>query len=223
MGTQRKILEPFKGDAFAELRGQVAVLFSLGQAQGRDFEGEITDNLRASREEGADHQMVPTARTIDSRSFVHGYTADTTREQIAEAVRAGLKQMMPGEGADLGWMTTLVVKTLRRLLESGEPSGEKSFYFPLIDGLSIVRFDLKLRYADVTVPELRQAVEKIIVVAAAKSVADLDALDPRRFLPIYQQALTNADTSAHEIQREMERAFFAIRQIKDLHRSRLRR
>jgi hypothetical protein len=223
MGTKRKMLEPFKGDAFAELREQVAALFALGQTQGHDFEGEITDNLRASRAEGVDHQMVPTARTIDSRSFVHGYTANTTREQIAEAVLAGLKQMMPGDGADLGWATTLVVKTLRRLLESGEPSGEKSFYFPLIDGLSIIRFDLKLRYEDVTVPELRQAVEKIIVVAAAKSVVDLDAFDPRRFLPIYQQALTNADIGAHKIPREMERAVFVIRQIQEFHHSHQRR
>ncbi|MBI0331312.1 hypothetical protein [Burkholderia plantarii] len=216
MGTQQQVLEPFKGDAFAGLREQVATLFSLGQAQATGFEGEIAAALRASRGEGADHQMLPIEGIVASRSAVHGYPACTTREQMAEAVRAGLRELMPGDGTDLGWATAFVVKMLSRLLESGEPSGEKRFHFPLIDGLSIVRLDLKARYADVSAPELRQAVEKIVVVAAVKSVVDLNAFDSRGFLAIYQHVLLSADVGPREIEREVERAVVTLRKLKAL-------
>lgn len=206
MGSLRSAVKNFTGEdaGAAEAREYVKTLFELGKAKADLFEKEIKENLRTAGRD--DNRTVPIHAILDETKEIHAYTSAVTNAHIGEQVTRAMRGFVEGSTPSITkGVVDLVSGALGAFLgEEAAGMQEKSKYFVLSEGRSIIRVDYKMWSMDVMASSIRKKIEKILVVVAVKSSVRLQDLDLNTFISAYQYQMTHSNISGLEVVKELQ-------------------
>ena len=120
-------------------------------------------------------------------------------------VTGGSENVISGVGALIG-------AGINMLMGSGEGvQAEHSDYFIMVDGLALVRIDVKSWIRKVTVVGITQKIESVLAFTAVKSSVDVDKISFNTFMEAYKYQLQRDAAHAHalnenDLMKEIKRA-----------------
>ncbi|WP_419736093.1 hypothetical protein [Pseudomonas sp. COR18] len=214
MGQLKEALKLFNDEELENVREHVKTLFDLGKARATVAELELTNRLNTSL--GSDNQIVPISNIIDTYSEVHAYNPAVTDRQVLGAVMGPLEKIVAGGSARMrnviGSQIADIIRTF--LAHDEELTAGKDRYFVLTDGPSIVKLDLRIWATSVNASDIREKIQKILVISAVKSSIDIQKTNLNTFISLYQSQLSRSSLSPHEIIEEITQATEIIRALK---------
>ncbi|WP_017901820.1 hypothetical protein [Pseudomonas asplenii] len=215
MGQLKEALKLFNDEELENVREHVKTLFDLGKARAKVAELELTNRLNASPD--GDHQTVPISHIIDTYSAVHAYNSAVTDRQVLSVVMGPLEKIAAGGSARVrNVIGTQITDIIRAFLNHNEElAAGQDRYFVLTDGPSIIKLDLRIWATSVNARDIREKIEKILVVSAVKSSIDIQKINLNIFISLYQSQLSRSSLSPHEIIEEITQATEIIRVLKD--------
>ena len=165
------------------------LLFELATSKCDHFKTQIADNIRTAGT--IENPTIPITHIIADTSEMRAYCKDDSTKIVGEAtnaIKAGINMLMvSGEGVQ----------------------AEHSDYFIMVDGLALVRIDVKSWIRKVTVVGITQKIESVLAFTAVKSSVDVDKISFNTFMEAYKYQLQRDAAHAlneNDLMKEIKRA-----------------
>jgi len=181
------------------------LLFDLANSKTENFKKEIAQSLRTA---GTDENpTVPITQKLGEYADTRAYTIEDNTKIISEATTA-IKGFVSG-GADniINGIGNLLGTGINALLGSGTGvQAEREDYFVAVEGLSIIRIDVKSWMRKVEVQGLTKKIESIFAFVAVKSSVNVDKITFNTFLQAYKYQLERGNLPQDELIKEITHA-----------------
>ena len=164
------------------------LLFELATSKCDHFKTQIADNIRTAGT--IENPTIPITHIIADTSEMRAYCKDdsTVISGVGALIGAGINMLMgSGEGVQ----------------------AEHSDYFIMVDGLALVRIDIKSWIRKVTVVGITQKIESVLAFTAVKSSVDVDKISFNTFMEAYKYQLQRDAAHAlneNDLMKEIKRA-----------------
>lgn len=190
-----------------ETKELMETLYLLAEQKANIFLMEMADSI--NKEDG---KKLPVTALIDEEKLISVYVKEDV-ENLEEIIDNLLGIFIKHNKEKL---VERIKKTLITVLKSFfgssiAKSDSMEKYYVLIDGYSAIRIDIKTWFRSVESTSLTEYCEKILCVAAIKSVVDLSKIDISTFMYFYQDQLMNMGIKGQDLEQEMDN----IRKIYD--------
>jgi hypothetical protein len=181
------------------------LLFDLANSKTENFKKEIAQSLRTAGTE--ENPTVPITQKLGEHAETRAYTTEDNTKIISEATTA-IKGFVSG-GADniINGIGNLLGTGINALLGSGTGvQAEREDYFVAVEGLSIIRIDVKSWIRKVEVQGLTTKIESIFAFVAVKSSVNVDKITFNTFLQAYKYQLERGNLPQDELIKEITHA-----------------
>ena len=200
-----------------EQKELVDALADLGAIKGDLFESEIKESLMSAGQTDA-NMTLPVTTVIRSIKEVRAYSSSEAGN-VAEEVGNGVKKLLSGDmNGVLDSVGNLATASIQALFGTASAStGEIHEYYIALEGLSIVRIDLKSWYKMVAAESVKKKMERVTVTVGMKSVVDLSKLDFSTFFNLYQSQLGASGISKEQMKQLLQDAKEIYQDFRNLH------
>ena len=188
-----------------EIETILNLLFELSNSKTENFKKEISQSLRTAGTE--ENPTVPITQKLGEYTDTRAYTTEDNSKIISEATSA-IKGFVSG-GAEniINGIGTLLGTGINALLGSGTGlQAEREDYFVAVEGLSIIRIDVKSWIRKVEVTVLTKKIESIFAFVAVKSSVNVDKITFNTFLQAYKYQLERGNLPQDELIKEITHA-----------------
>ena len=170
------------------------LLFELATSKCDHFKTQIADNIRTAGT--IENPTIPITHIIADTSEMRAYCKDDSTKIVGEATNA-IKSFVTGGSEN-------VISGVGALIGAGH-----SDYFIMVDGLALVRIDVKSWIRKVTVVGITQKIESVLAFTAVKSSVDVDKISFNTFMEAYKYQLQRDAAHAlneNDLMKEIKRA-----------------
>lgn len=184
------------------------LLFELATSKCDHFKTQITDNIRTAGT--IENPTIPITHIIADTSEMRAYCKDDSTKIVGEATNAIKSFVTGGSENVISGVGALIGAGINMLMGSGEGvQAEHSDYFIMVDGLALVRIDIKSWIRKVTVVGITQKIESVLAFTAVKSSVDVDKISFNTFMEAYKYQLQRDAAHAlneNDLMKEIKRA-----------------
>ena len=172
------------------------------------FKTQIADNIRTAGT--IENPTIPITHIIADTSEMRAYCKDDSTKIVGEATNAIKSFVTGGSENVISGVGALIGAGINMLMGSGEGvQAEHSDYFIMVDGLALVRIDVKSWIRKVTVVGITQKIESVLAFTAVKSSVDVDKISFNTFMEAYKYQLQRDAAHAlneNDLMKEIKRA-----------------
>ena len=137
-----------------------------------------------------ENPTIPITHIIADTSEMRAYCKDDSTKIVGEATNAIKSFVTGGSENVISGVGALIGAGINMLMGSGEGvQAEHSDYFIMVDGLALVRIDVKSWIRKVTVVGITQKIESVLAFTAVKSSVDVDKISFNTFMEAYKDQL----------------------------------
>lgn len=192
-----------------EAKTQLKLIMEIAEKQSQIMSEELkTSILNAGQ---GDNRTVPISKLLHSHIEMRGYISKDAKN-IDNAIKESIRSFSSGSKGVVNGLTTLLSPIVTALF--GSKSGEESQfrkYFVIVEGSSIVRFDVAGWSRIIEVESLTKFVEQVSCFVLYKSSVNLSQLHFSTFLSMFQDVLSRGYTNdegrdVKQITKEVEEA-----------------
>jgi hypothetical protein len=182
-----------------EQKELVSTLAELGRAKAEIFNSEIVESLMSAGKTGS-NMTLPVTTVVRKTSEIRAYSSSEAGNVPTE-VANGVKKLISGETQGvLNSIGNLVTASIQALFGTTSASeGDIHEYYIGLEGLSIVRLDMKSWYKMVSAESVKKKMERVTVTVGVKSIVDLSQLDFSTFFNLYQNQLSTSGISKDQM------------------------
>jgi len=178
-----------------EIMLNLNLLFELATSKCDHFKTQIADNIRTAGT--IENPTIPITHIIADTSEMRAYCKDDSTKIVGEATNAIKSFVTGGSENVISGVGALIGAGINMLMGSGEGvQAEHSDYFIMVDGLALVRIDVKSWIRKVTVVGITQKIESVLAFTAVKSSVDVDKISFNTFMEAYPD-FVNAYPKTH--------------------------
>lgn len=191
-----------------EIMLNLNLLFELASSKCDHFKTVIAENIRTAGT--IENPTIPITHVIADTAEIRAYCKDDATKVVEQATSA-IKGFVTG-GSDnvINGVGSLIGAGINMLLGSGEGvQAEHSDYFIMVDGLALIRVDIKSWIRKVTVTGITQKIESVLAFTAVKSSVDVDKISFNTFMQAYKYQLqrdAEHTISENDLMKEIQRA-----------------
>ena len=191
-----------------EIMLNLNLLFELATSKCDHFKTQIADNIRTAGT--IENPTIPITHIIADTSEMRAYCKDDSTKIVGEATNAIKSFVTGGSENVISGVGALIGAGINMLMGSGEGvQAEHSDYFIMVDGLALVRIDVKSWIRKVTVVAITQKIESVLAFTAVKSSVDVDKISFNTFMEAYKYQLQRDAAHAlneNDLMKEIKRA-----------------
>ena len=191
-----------------EIMLNLNLLFELATSKCDHFKTQIADNIRTAGT--IENPTIPITHIIADTSEMRAYCKDDSTKIVGEATNAIKSFVTGGSENVISGVGALIGAGINMLMGSGEGvQAEHSDYFIMVDGLALVRIDVKSWIRKVTVVGITQKIESVLAFTAVKSSVDVDKISFNTFMEAYKYQLQRDAAHAlneNDLMKEIKRA-----------------
>ena len=171
------------------------LLFELATSKCDHFKTQIADNIRTAGT--IENPTIPITHIIADTSEMRAYCKDDSTKIVGEATNAIKSFVTGGSENVISGVGALIGAGINMLMGSGEVVRMFGLYSFMVDGLALVRIDVKSWIRKVTVVGITQKIESVLAFTAVKSSVDVDKISFNTFMEAYKYQLQR--DAAHEL------------------------
>jgi len=188
-----------------EIEQVLNLLFELAESKTENFKKEIAQSLRTAGTE--ENPTVPITQVLRYQSDTRAYTSEDSTKILTEATTAIKGFVSGGSENIINGIGSLLSTGVNALLGSGFGiQAEREDYFVAVEGLSIIRVDVKSWIRKVEVQGISKRIESIFAFVAAKSSVNVDKISFNTFLQAYMYQLERVKLPQAELIAEINNA-----------------
>ncbi|MEL6670357.1 MAG: hypothetical protein AAFP08_15405 [Bacteroidota bacterium] len=180
------------------------LLYELAESKNTIFNNEIIDSLKAAGKE--EEYTVPISNIIQQTSGIRAYTSSDSANVVKQAI-SGVKSIIKGGGDNIAdGIGTILGAFINTFFASGAGEEiERKGYFVAVDGLAIVRLDVRIWIRNISISGFSKELESVIAYTAIKSSVDVDAIQFSDFLSAYSSQLNTTNMTLDEKKEELKK------------------
>lgn len=188
-----------------EVEKILTLLFELAESKTDNFKKEIVQSLRTAGTE--ENPTIPVTQVLRFQADTRAYTVEDSAKIINEATLA-IKGFIQGGAENIvNGIGNLLGTAVNALLGSGHGiQAQRDDYFVAVEGLSIVRVDVKSWVRKVEISGVTKKIDSIFAFVASKSSVDVDKITFNTFLQAYQFQLLRLQMPQDELIKEITKA-----------------
>ena len=217
MSLVKDVINNFdSSDELAKVQKEaIEALAALGNSKADVYKMEIQESL-ASAGNGT-NLTIPVSAVLSSLSDVRAFSSSES-DNIGNVVKNALSSFIKGSSKSIiGGIGSLISDTMSIFLgKSSASTGTTEEYYIAIEGLSIIRIDMKAWYLNVSSSSIKSKMERIAAVVAVKSVVDLAKIDFSTFLNLYQQQLLETGMNKQQLSEALNSAKEIYKDFKNI-------
>lgn len=185
-------------DEKRELTLALNLLFELAEQKRKLQEEYLKEELRTAGT--PENPSIPITNTLAWHSETRAYIKNDAAN-LVQTVTSAVKKFIDG-GSDkiVDGIGELLTSGLEAILGAGTGvQSEMHSYFIVVEGLSIVRFDLTAWQRRIEVTGITKQIENAMTLTAVKSSIDVDRITFNTFLQAYKKQLEKMEFSESEL------------------------
>lgn len=199
-----KSVDPAPGKR-EEIELALNLLFELAQSKCDFFKKEIAQLLRTAGTE--ENPTIPITQMLGKHSETRAYISDDSTKIISETTDAIKKFVTGGSENIINGIGSLLATGVTALLGAGTGiQAEHDDYFVAVEGLSIIRIDVKSWVRKIQVQGISQKIESVLAFTSVKSSVDVDKITFNTFLQAYKYQLEKSNIPHTELVNEIKAA-----------------
>lgn len=175
-----------KGD---EMKTALGLISDLANSKTQQFRAEISESIRTAG--GEENKTVPVDAILAHSFDTRGYVSDSAKDIVDQTIQAIKGFVSSGSDNIINGIGSLLSTGLTALLGAGVGSEmERSDYFIAVEGLSIVRIDVKSWCRRIEAKGITTKIEKMSSICAVKSSVNVKEISFNTFLYAYSHQLS---------------------------------
>lgn len=201
----RDVIKSFdNSDESGQLQKEtVQALAALGDSKAEVFKMQIQQSLLSAGD--GTNKTIPISSIVRQFSDVRAYSSSEAGN-LGQVVKKTLNTFLNASKESIvDGIGSLISETLSVFLGTASAStGTVEEYYVAVEGLSVVRVDMRAWYLNVNAKSIQSKMERVVAVVGVKSVVDLAKIDFSTFLNLYQQQLIQSGNTPEERKAALE-------------------